>query len=147
MQPDVSTLIVSETVTLDFLGDTGHEGLLDADLIYDGRDPFAMSLVFGTVPPITWTFSRDLLLAGLYEPTGDGDVQIWPGVTTDGVATVLFEFSSPDGCVVAQVELREVHAFATRMVAVVPVGLEADYVDLDAAVEALLGDSSPDLIV
>ena len=146
MRHDISTLTVSETVTLDFLGEAGHEGLLEADLTFDGRDPFAMSLVFQTAPTISWTFSRDLILTGMYEPTGQGDVQIWPGVTTDGVATVLFEFSSPDGCVVAQAELREVHAFASRMLDVVPAGRESEFVDLDAAVEALLGET-PDLTV
>lgn len=146
MNHDVSALCVRESIILDFLGEAGHEGMLNAELVFDGRDPFAMSLVFDTTPRVVWTFGRDLLLQGLYEPAGDGDVQIWPGVTHAGMATLLFELSSPDGSITGQMDLRDCHAFITKMVAIVPVGAEADHVDVDGAIDALLKDA-PDLSV
>ncbi|GGF36289.1 hypothetical protein GCM10011519_07250 [Marmoricola endophyticus] len=142
MNLDASTQPIIEAVCLDLLGDAGHEGQLDAELRYDGRDPYAMSVVFSTTPTVTWTFGRDLLLKGLYEPCGEGDVQVWPGVTRDGTAVVLMEFSSPDGRVVTQVELRSCHQFVRRMLDAVPEGTEADHVDLDAILEELRGGST-----
>ncbi|KAJ1684146.1 hypothetical protein LUZ63_020715 [Rhynchospora breviuscula] len=142
VNPDASAHVIHEAVSLDLLGDAGHEGQLDAELRFDSRDPYAMSVVFQTSPAVTWTFGRDLLIRGLYEPCGEGDVQVWPGVTHDGTAVALIEFTSPDGSVVTQVDLRSCHAFVARMLAAVPEGAEADHVDLDAVLEALLGGST-----
>ena len=39
--------------------------------------------------PVRWTFGRDLLSGGLCEPTGDGDVHVWPCVNDQGYAVAL----------------------------------------------------------
>ena len=44
-----------------------------------------------------WTFGRELLSDGLYEPSGDGDVHVWPCLDSDGRAVVIIELCSPDG--------------------------------------------------
>ena len=43
---------------------------VDAHLRYDARDPFAVSVSFDTgANQIEWTFARDLLDKGLWEPS------------------------------------------------------------------------------
>lgn len=65
---------------------------LVAALVYDPADPFAVTLAFRTdTQQVTWTFGRDLLIEGLYEPTGDGDMHIWPYPSSVGCAVVILE--------------------------------------------------------
>jgi hypothetical protein len=54
---------------------------------------------------------------------------------------VIFEFSSPDGEVLVQASLRECTRFVTRMLASVPQGQEEQYLDIDAAINELLGET------
>ncbi|MGI9155326.1 MAG: SsgA family sporulation/cell division regulator [Marmoricola sp.] len=137
---------MSELVELDFVDDEGRRASLDAEMIYDPSDPFAMSMVFKTLPPVTWTFSRELLLTGMYEPIGEGDVHIWPCLSGNGQAVVIFEFSSPDGEVLVQAGLRECTRFAQKMHDSVPNGDELRYLNIDATIMQLLGDA-PDIQV
>jgi len=140
------TSIVSELVELDFVDDEGRRASLDAEMVYDQRDPFAMSMVFKTLPPVTWTFSRELLTTGMYEPAGEGDVHIWPCLSGNGEAVVIFEFSSPDGEVLVQAGLYECTRFVRRMQDSVALGDELQYLNLDATITQLLGDA-PDIQV
>lgn len=140
------SMIVTERVDLDFVDEDGHSAALESEMVYDQRDPFAMSMVFKTLPPVTWTFARDLLMAGMYEPSGDGDVHIWPCLSNDGEAIVIFEFSSPDGQVLVQASLRQCTAFIARIQECVPLGEEGQYLNLDATISQLLGDA-PDVSV
>jgi hypothetical protein len=99
-----------------------------------------VSILFSDEPtPVRWTFARDLLVEGFYEPTGDGDVHVWPCLNTEGAAVVILELSSPSGEVLVQVGSRALSAFIHQMVAMVPVGAEAQHVDLDAEIAQLLG--------
>ena len=58
-----------------------------ARLAYDPSDPFAVSVSMRTDggPTVEWVVSRDLLVAGLDAPAGDGDVgqrsEVVQGVT------------------------------------------------------------------
>ena len=141
MKRNARETIVSENVQLEFVDDEGRRAAVDADMVYDQRDPFAMSMVFQTLPPVTWTFSRELLMTGMYEPVGDGDVHVWPCLSGTGEAVVIFEFSSPDGEVLVQASLRECTRFVARMLDSVPHGQEAQYLDIDAAITELLGEA------
>jgi hypothetical protein len=132
----VSTDIVTCTTRMSFLDDEGPGVEIDADLVFDPHDPYAMSIVFRTSAPVTWTFGRDLLVDGLYEPAGEGDVQVWPCLAEAGTAVVMLELFAPDGAVVLQVPSRVVADFVTRMLHAVPLGAEC--VDVDAALAALL---------
>jgi Streptomyces sporulation and cell division protein, SsgA len=131
--------IVSEYALLEVVDAEGRGAVLGAHLVYDQRDPFAMSMVFQTLRPVTWTFSRELLVSGMYEPIGDGDVHVWPCLSDTGEA-VVFEFSSPDGGALVQAGLRECARFVTRMLDSVPHGREERYLDVDAAINELLGE-------
>ena len=73
-----------------------------------------------------WTFARDLLLDGLYEPTGDGDVHVWPCLDSDGHAVVIIELCSPDGEALVQMRTGELSAFNERVTKAVPAGEESE---------------------
>ena len=78
-------------------------------------------------------FARDLLAAGLYEPTGDGDVHVWPCLDARGRAVTIIELSSPDGEALMQARSDEVASSSTGPRPIVPVGTEAGLMDVDAA--------------
>ena len=118
-----------------------HE--LVAEFVYDPADALAITLVLQTASgPVHWTFARELLVEGQYEPVGDGDVHVWPCLSGTGEAVVIFEFSSPDGEVLVQASLRECTRFVARMLDSVPHGQEEQYLDIDAAITELLGEAS-----
>jgi len=133
---DVSADIITCSTPMCLLDDDGPGTQIDADMVFDPADPYAMSIVFHTGAPVTWTFGRDLLIEGIYEPAGVGDVQVWPCLVESGAAVVMIELVAPDGAVMLQVASRVVADFITRVLRVVPIGAEG--VDVDAALAALL---------
>ena len=54
---------------------------LVASLYYSADDPYAIRMAFhvGLDEPVEWIFARELLETGIAQPTGEGDVQVWPG--------------------------------------------------------------------
>ena len=107
---------------------------------YDPADPFAVTMTAHGVPaPVRWTFSRELLTEGVYEPTGDGDVHVWPCLDVLGASVVMLELSSPDGVFLGRLATRDIVPFLRDMLAGVPFGRETEQLDLDALVERLAG--------
>ena len=97
-----------------------------------------MSATFSTVSGrVRWTFSRDLLIEGLVEPVGDGDVHVWPCVDNDGNSVVIIELCSPDGEALVQGRTADITAFVERMTRSVAHGAEAALLDVDAAIAAI----------
>ena len=45
---------------------------------------------------MVWVFARGLLLRGVYEPVGDGDVQVFPSVDAEGRAVVALVLRRSD---------------------------------------------------
>lgn len=112
---------------------------LVAEFVYDVADPCAVTLVLQSGSgPVTWTFARDLLVEGQYEPVGDGDVHVWPCLSACGEAVVIVELSSPAGESLLQFPTRAVQEFVYSALAEVPAGRED--VDVDAWIEQLLAD-------
>jgi hypothetical protein len=112
---------------------------LEAELRYDAADPYAVTLAFPLEDgDITWTFGRDLLLDGLYEPTGMGDVHLRPCLDSEVHAVVIIELQSFGMEALVQVRLSDLHPFVERTTALVSPGTESAYVDVDAAVAAIL---------
>lgn len=135
---NTAPLIVSQAVTLELIDSTGASTPLEAELQYDPRDPYAVTTVFMTGrSQVRWTFGRDLLRAGLYEPTGDGDVHVWPCLDADGHAVVVIELCSPDGEALVQARTGDLSAFVERMGNSVVPGTESDHLDLDATIAAI----------
>lgn len=123
---------ITELVDLEFVDQQGEATALQADLVFDPADPFAVTMVFrNSTQEVRWTFGRELLVEGLYEPTGDGDVHVWPCLSSNGTAVVIVELCSPDGELLVQAQSRVVNGFVNRMLAAVPDGQESTFVDFD----------------
>jgi hypothetical protein len=139
MQKEVTAQAITEQLRLEFVDTEGLSTPLDAEFEYNPADPFAVSILFTDEPaPVRWTFARELLIEGFFEPTGDGDVHVWPCLNTEGAAVVILELSSPSGEVLVQIASRELAAFIHPMVAMVPPGSEESMIDLDAEIGQLL---------
>ena len=71
-----------------------------ASLRYDPADPYAVHVLFHAESAggeaVSWSFARELLVTGLDEPAGIGDVRVWPWATPRGDFVAL-ALSSPDG--------------------------------------------------
>lgn len=109
-----------------------------ARLMYRADDPFTVSLAFRVDARdwVEWDFSRELLLAGLTEPAGIGDIRLRPDLATDEAYLVL-ELESPDGYAVVELEIADVRRFADATTAIVPPGTEAERLDLDRLIDEL----------
>ncbi len=140
-QMDTAPVVVTQRLTLELIDATGAATPMEAELRYDAGDPYAVTAVFLTVAgQVRWTFGRDLLLDGLHEPAGDGDVHVWPCLDGDGRAVVVVELCSPDGEALVQARTADLLGFADRTVRAVPPGTESAMVDIDAAIAAILAD-------
>jgi hypothetical protein len=134
---------VTRVVTLELIDSAGASTPLETELSYNPRDPFAMTATFLTVAgQVRWTFGRDLLIGGLYEPTGDGDVHVWPCLDSQAHSVVIIELCSPDGEALVQARTADINAFVEQMTTVVPQGEEASYLDVDAAISAIFADEA-----
>jgi hypothetical protein len=136
---DTAPVAVTQAVTLELIDPTGAITPIEAELQYDPADPYAVTTVFMTgSSQVRWTFGRDLLIEGLYEPSGDGDVHVWPCLDSDGHAVVIIELCSPDGEALVQARTGDLSDFVERMWAAVKPGNESSLVDVDAAIAAIL---------
>lgn len=120
----------------------GREHDLEVVFEYHPQDPFAVALRFGPEDHgIRWLLARDLLVRGITDPVGEGDVRIWPTTDRFGHSVVAMELRSPDGRLVAQASTREVYRFVTRTLVSVPAGTESGRLDVDLLVAQLLAAS------
>ncbi len=134
---------VTRVVTLELIDSTGAATPLETELSFDPRDPFAVTATFMTVAgQVRWTFGRDLLIGGLYEPTGDGDVHVWPCLDNQAHSVVIIELCSPDGEALVQARTVDVTAFVDQMTTTVPVGDEGVHLDVDAAISAIFASDA-----
>jgi hypothetical protein len=132
-----SKLITSTTAVQIATVEADVEQTLVADFVYDANDACAVTMVLQTVSgPVTWTFARELLVDGQYEPTGDGDVHVWPCLSSSGEAVVIVELSSPAGESLLQFPTRAVQDFVISSLKQVPLGREE--LDVDGWLEGLL---------
>lgn len=137
---NTAPMVVSQAVTLELIDTTGTATPIEAELQYDPRDPYAVTTVFITGRNhVRWTFGRDLLATGLYEPAGDGDVHVWPCLDSDGHAVVIIELCSPDGEALVQARTGDLSLFVERMSKAIVPGTESEHLDVDAAIAAILG--------
>jgi hypothetical protein len=112
---------------------------VSAELRYRSTDPYAVTIAFRSGgQSVTWTFARELLATGIYEPTGLADVQVWPSLDSDGAAAVAVQLCSPDGGVLLEAPSRTITRFVERTLEMVPAGSESELVDGDRALAELL---------
>lgn len=136
---ETAPLTVTQPVQLELIDSTGASTPIEAELQYDPRDPYAVTTVFMTGRShVRWTFGRELLASGLFEPSGDGDVHVWPCLDADGHAVVIIELCSPDGEALVQARTGDLSSFVDRIVRLVEPGAESTYIDVDGAISAIL---------
>jgi hypothetical protein len=87
---------------------------------------------------VRWTFGRDLIRSGLLEPSGDGDVHVWPCVDCDGHGAVVIELCSGNVCALFQARSEDLSGFVEQMDKAVEPGAESRHVSVDAATAAIL---------
>ncbi len=115
---------------------------IPATLHYDRSDPFAVRMTFPAPATlegveVCWTFARELLVTGMEEPVGYGDVRVRPY----GYERLVLEFHAPEGTAVVHVHAGEVRHFLDSTIDLVPLGLEHHQVDLDHDLAQLMRDA------
>jgi len=138
--PKAHTL--SQELVLQCLDARGRSVDLPASFGYDPADPWAVCITFrGPKEEVSWLVARELLVQGLTDPAGEGDIQLWPSIDDHGRAAVVMELRSPDGHLATQLSTHELYRFLTRTQALVPTGTET--MDLDLLVNELMRASEP----
>lgn len=134
---------VSYHLALHLVSGEGHVLPLTAELHYDVADPIAVTALFttGDEAPVRWVFARDLLEAGLDQPSGEGDVLVWPTHDMAGRPAVHIRLCSPHGDALVEASADEVAEFLAETWRLVGPGEERRHLDVDATIEALLADS------
>lgn len=109
-------------------------------LTFDRSTPWAVGLTF-LLPgddPVRWTVSRELLLDGLSDVAGDGDIQVRPVEWLDQ-DLIAISLRSPDGEAELLAPLAALHAFLLRTDLIAPFGQEFPEEWLDRGIAGLLG--------
>ena len=139
MEQDTPSTTDRVVVVVPFISGEAQGELLEGELVFDPSDPYAISMnLAARSGTVTWTFARELLEQGIYSPSGDGDVQVWPCLSGAGDAVVIIELCSPDGTALLQAPSRTVHDFVVRTLEVVPAGEESAHLALDSLISKLL---------
>lgn len=137
---DSAPINITRALTLELIDTSGTATPLHSILTYDVSDPYAVAANFTVAgATVRWVFARSLLATGVYEPTGEGDVQVWPCLNVRGQAVTVIQLSSPEGEALMQARSNEVCEFLRRTEGLVALGAEATYVDIDDAIAKLLG--------
>jgi hypothetical protein len=131
---------ISYPLALRLLDGGEDDRYIQAELRYSATDPVAVTVVFDvTAPePVPWVFARDLLSSGLDQPSGDGDIKIWPAIDSHGTPTVRVRLSSPDGDAVLEAPASAVEDFLIQTWTLVPTGVEGRLLSIDALLDSLL---------
>lgn len=130
--------VVTREVILELTGPHGSVPV-EAELRYDPRDPYAVTVAFLVgAAPVTWVFGRELLMRGVSEPAGEGDVLVSPSLDPEGRAVIVLVLRSTSGEAVVQLEAQDVLAFLVRSTRVVWPGTESEHVCADEAIAAIL---------
>ncbi len=116
-----------------------HSVPVPARLRYLAGDPFAVHVSFhvGSEAPVHWTFARELLIEGVRQPSGHGDVRIWP-TKADTRDVVCLALSSPDGNALVEAPTAPLTAWLERTLLLVPAGTESARLRLDDGLTRLL---------
>ncbi|MEK2475627.1 MULTISPECIES: SsgA family sporulation/cell division regulator [Streptomyces] len=86
----------------------------------------------------TWLFARDLLIDGLHDEVGHGDVRVWPTHRAGGAHRVHIELATDDSVCELAVRTTELTAWLEQTTAIVPPGHEGRHLDIDAHLARLL---------
>jgi hypothetical protein len=105
---------------------------------YTVADPFAVSLSVRTSNDrwVEWLVSRDLVVAGLDAPAGEGDVRMGPQIV-QGYDIVEIEIRSTDGRAVLEVDRDLLRHFVEASIELAALGDEMLHIDLDREIDKI----------
>jgi hypothetical protein len=114
-------------------------GEVTAGWVYVAAEPFSIHLlvVVDAETSVAIVFSRELLLCGLRQPAGPGEVVIGPGVVRGAAASLWVRFPTAWGVTIVEVPREPIAAFVFATYDLVGPAHEADHLDLDAELLAL----------
>jgi len=128
---------VTADIALHCDDEQGRPMVFMATFSYAATDPFAVRVTFhvpaGDVP---WVLARSLLVRGLGQPAGHGDIRLRPAIDDYGYAVVQMAFHSPEGLLRVEVRSSDLLDFLGRTWVAVRPGNES--VDVDALLVDLL---------
>ncbi|WP_411143195.1 SsgA family sporulation/cell division regulator [Streptomyces sp. x-80] len=133
---------VQAEVIMSFLVSEELAFRIPVELDFDSADPYAIRLTFdlpGDVP-VTWTFSRELLLDGLSRPSGEGDVRIEPS-SAEYLSDVFISLQVGAERALFRVSAPPLVAFLDRTDRLVPLGEEEVCDTLDAVLDRILTEA------
>ena len=134
----LDTPTITQRLMVDLRTARGYTIPIILELGYAAGDPYTVGISFHPDDrPVHWEFARDLLSDGLHEPSGDGDVHVWPCLDDRGRAILVVELCSPNGDALVEIRLGDAVDFVERMHALVAPGEESANLDVDAAVLAI----------
>jgi Streptomyces sporulation and cell division protein, SsgA len=133
----LSTAITRE-LTAQVLAPLDGPDEVEVCLRYDTADPYAVHALFrvSVDQQVSWVFARELLAQGMAEPSGGGDVRIWP-TSRDGRGVVCIVVRSPDGEALLQAQAVQLGEFLSAAYALCARGREARHLRIDRALVAL----------
>ncbi|MER0446979.1 SsgA family sporulation/cell division regulator [Streptomyces sp. Edi4] len=113
---------------------------IPVELTYEATDPYAVRMTFHLPgdAPVTWTFGRELLLDGINEPAGDGDVRIEPS-EPDELCDVHIKLQVGADRALFRAGVAPLVAFLDRTDKLVPLGQEWALGEFDGHLEDALG--------
>ncbi|GAB1508622.1 SsgA family sporulation/cell division regulator [Actinophytocola sp. KF-1] len=105
---------------------------------YRADHPYTVVAAFQTERDrwVEWVFSRELLVAGLTESAGLGDVRFSP-LEERGLRMLVVEIESPEGYALLEVDHEAVAEFLGATESLVPLGSESEHFDVDALIDEL----------
>ncbi|MFP3989281.1 SsgA family sporulation/cell division regulator [Streptomyces sp. E11-3] len=134
---------VQAEVMMSFLVSEELSFRIPVELRYDTGDPYAVRLTFHLPgdAPVTWAFSRELLVDGINEPCGDGDVRIAPD-GPEPLADAVIRLQVGADQALFRSGIAPLIAFLDRTDKLVPLGQERALADferhLDDALDRIL---------
>jgi hypothetical protein len=98
---------------------------------YESFEPYALTVAFATERGrwVEWVFARDLLVDGLTQPTGEGDLRVSPDL--EDPELLVLEIYAPSGSAIFTLDREDVEDFLARTLELVPAGTEGTYFDID----------------
>jgi hypothetical protein len=105
---------------------------------YRADQPFTVTAAFQTDRDrwVEWVFSRELLVAGLTDSAGVGDVRFRP-LEERGLKMLVVEIESPEGYALLELDHEAVADFLDATEEMVPLGSEDEHFDVDALIAEL----------
>ncbi|BDH52014.1 MULTISPECIES: SsgA family sporulation/cell division regulator [Streptomyces] len=130
---------VQAEVMMSFLVSEELAFRIPVELRYETVDPYAVRLTFHLPgdAPVTWVFGRELLVEGVLDAAGDGDVRVCPvGQTATREVHITLQVGSEQA--LFRVGKAPLLAFLDRTDRLVPLGSERAHADFDSHLDDAL---------